>query len=73
MRAPQGGKGPSLSAADAVKEDYKSEKAVALHELRTLKAGREVYIQLGGIFVRASADTAEKRILEQQQQQRQQH
>ncbi|KAL8424340.1 hypothetical protein Efla_000797 [Eimeria flavescens] len=67
------GAAPSTSAADRVREDYKSEESVALHEVRTLPAGREVYVQLGGVYLLADAQTAERRLQQQQQEQQQQH
>ncbi|KAL8442249.1 hypothetical protein Emed_007354 [Eimeria media] len=75
--APTGGpqgRAPSSrpSPAERAWEDYKSEEAVALHEVRTLPPGREVYVQLGGVFLLADANTAERRLLHQQQQRQQQ-
>ncbi|CDJ41153.1 hypothetical protein, conserved [Eimeria tenella] len=68
-KAPQEPQRASASPADAVKEDYRSEGAVALHEVRSLPGGREVYVQVGGIFLLADAATAERRLRQQQQQQ----
>lgn len=71
-RIPQGARGAADSSVNAVREDYKSEASVALHEVRTLPVGREVYVQLGGVFLLADANTAEGRILQQQQEQQEQ-
>lgn len=70
-RAPQRALGRADSLVDAIREGYRSEGSVALHEVRTLPPGREVYVQLGGIFLLADANIAERRILQQQQQQQQ--
>ena len=68
--------GPFASAAAAataaVRNDYKSERAVALHEVSSLPPGREVYVQLGGVFRLADAATAKSKLQQQQQQQQQQ-